>query len=62
MILIICYLYFFIFLIDILDRLVLFLFIIIIFNIDKFIYGMRIILYVRLGRLWVIDNGGCGFI
>lgn len=62
MILIICYLYFFIFLIDVLDRLVLFLFVIIIFNINIFINKMINILYVRLERLWVIDNGGGYFI
>lgn len=62
MMLIICYLYFFIFLIDVLDRLVLFLFVIIKFNIEIFIDGMIKILYVRLGRLWVIDNGGSDFI
>lgn len=62
MILIIWYLYFFIFLIDVLDRLVLFLFVILIFKIDIFIYGMIKILYVRLGRLWVIDSDDGNFI
>lgn len=62
MILITCYLYFFISLTDTLDRLVPLPFTIITLNIDKLIYGMRTISYVRSGRLWVIDNGGRGLI
>lgn len=56
MILITCYLYFFISLTDALDRLVPLPFAILTLNIDTPIYEILKISYVRSGRLWVIDS------